>query len=145
MKPANNAPVYCAIYPGLAEIARSFGYALTIHGSMGRDFDIVAVPWAEVVGTPVEVIEAICYKYAVTLTPGDPAVMNHGRICYNLALMGEFYFDLSFIQFGRAASKLREGLNQAIEILATIVVDPSQLNEEEIHDLRTLERESRNI
>lgn len=43
MKPANNAPVYCAIYPGLAEIARNFGYALTVHGSLARDFVKVTV------------------------------------------------------------------------------------------------------
>ena len=134
MKPANNAPVYCAIYAGLAEIARSFGYALTIHGSMARDFDIVAVPWAATIGTPQQVVEAICTKYAVTLTPGDPAVMNHGRICYNLALMGEFYFDLSFTPVNlEAAIKLRDALDRSLELLKRIQagesIDASQIEE----------------
>ncbi|OKN23544.1 hypothetical protein AM343_001586 [Klebsiella variicola] len=34
MKPANFAPVYCALYPALAEIARKHGYAMAIHGTM---------------------------------------------------------------------------------------------------------------
>lgn len=35
---------------------------------------------------------------------------------------------------------LRGGLNQAIELLVTALVEPKQITEEEIHDLRTLEQ-----
>lgn len=44
MKPANNAPVYACMYQELAEICRAHGYALAIHGSMARDFDLIAIP-----------------------------------------------------------------------------------------------------
>ena len=48
MKPANRAAVYAAaLYPDLAEIAREHGYALAVHGSLARDFDLIAVPWRE--------------------------------------------------------------------------------------------------
>jgi hypothetical protein len=141
MKPANNAPVYCAIYAGLAEIARSFGYALTIHGSMARDFDIVAVPWAKEIGTPQQVVDAICEKYAVTMTPGDPAVMNHGRICYNLALMGEFYFDVSFIPVNLdAAIKLRDALDRSLTLIEKIRSGDS-VEDSRIEELKAIKSE----
>ena len=37
MKDPSYAPTYCALYPALANIARSHGYALAIHGTLGRD------------------------------------------------------------------------------------------------------------
>ena len=33
--------------PKMKEVAREFGYAITVHGSMERDFDIVVIPWTE--------------------------------------------------------------------------------------------------
>src|SRR5271154_4799160 len=45
VKPANNGPFYAAgLYPKLAEVFRSHGYALAVHGSLASDFDLVAVP-----------------------------------------------------------------------------------------------------
>lgn len=31
--------------PKMREVARELGYAIAVHGSMGRDFDIIVVPW----------------------------------------------------------------------------------------------------
>lgn len=31
----------------LRDIAREHGYALSVHGSVARDIDIVAIPWVE--------------------------------------------------------------------------------------------------
>lgn len=95
MKPANNAPMYCAMYPSLAEICRSHGYALAVHGTMARDYDIVAIPWGEELSHHDDVIRDITTKHAVTLI-GEPTLMRHGRMCYTLALYGEFFFDFSF-------------------------------------------------
>lgn len=47
MKQANRAPMFAVLYHGLAEVARSHGYALAIHGSVVTDLDLVAVPWTE--------------------------------------------------------------------------------------------------
>lgn len=38
--------------------------------------------------------------------------------------------------------RLRAGMNQAIELLVTAIHEPEQITEGEIHDLRTLERET---
>lgn len=35
------------ILPRLREAAKSHGYALGLHGSLRRDFDLIAVPWIE--------------------------------------------------------------------------------------------------
>jgi hypothetical protein len=53
MKLSNYAPIYAAaLYPELSEIARSHGYALAVHGSLARDFDLICVPWAVQISEP---------------------------------------------------------------------------------------------
>lgn len=42
----NVAALYATIFPRLIPVARRLGYALAVHGSMSRDFDVVAIPWA---------------------------------------------------------------------------------------------------
>jgi hypothetical protein len=45
------------MYPALVEIARRHGYALAVHGSMQRDFDLLAVPWTEEAGPPEPMLD----------------------------------------------------------------------------------------
>jgi len=97
MKPANFAPVYCAIYLGLAEIARAHGYALAIHGSLARDADLICIPWIAVPAEPAEVIAAMCAEYAIQEV-GQPGAKEHGRIAHTLSIaFGECAIDLSFM------------------------------------------------
>jgi hypothetical protein len=96
MKNANNAPLYVGMYPGLAEICRKHGYALSVHGSVARDFDLIAVPWADNPSEPQAVVNEIVSTFAV-LDRGFE-VKNHGRICYVLVVsFGECFLDLSFM------------------------------------------------
>lgn len=96
MKPANNAPMYCAMYVQLTEICRANGYALAVHGSMARDFDLIAVPWIKEPSNPEQVVSLITTQLAVSQID-EPVVMEHSRICYTLAMYGEFFFDFSFM------------------------------------------------
>lgn len=97
MKPATYAPVYCAMYPELARIAREHGYALAIHGSMQRDFDLICVPWAETVSDPLAVVDAMCDYYAIRKV-GDFEKKRHGRIAQTISIKwGECAIDLSFL------------------------------------------------
>ncbi len=97
MKPANFAPAYCAMYPKLAELARAHGYALAIHGTMGRDFDLVAIPWRDDPTSPRTLVDSITKKFAVNLI-GDAEQRRHGRIAYTLSIgFGECAIDLSFV------------------------------------------------
>lgn len=97
MKPANFAPVYLGLYPELAEIARKHGYALAAHGTMARDFDLVAIPWIEAAGDPEDVINEITSTFAIRRVK-TPSIKEHGRICYTLSVsFGECFLDFSFM------------------------------------------------
>lgn len=59
MKPANNAPFFACLYAGLCDIARQHGYALAVHGTMARDFDLVAIPWTDAAVSDKELVAAL--------------------------------------------------------------------------------------
>lgn len=103
MKNANFGPVYVCLYPELAELVRSHGYALAIHGSLARDFDLVCIPWTECPSPPEVVVKDITTKYAFKELPGEPPPTKklHGRLCYTLVVdFGECFLDLSFMPLG---------------------------------------------
>lgn len=94
--------VYCSMYSIIQEVARSKGYALAIHGSMQRDFDILAVPWIEKPAAPHDLFLAIKDSIAF-FWPNDPKhdkpeEKPHGRIAYNILLDGGYFLDLSIIK-----------------------------------------------
>lgn len=97
MKPANYAPVYACLYPELAEITRKHGYALAVHGSLARDFDLICVPWREEVTDPEVVVQEFVSAFAIK-TVGKPEIRCHNRLVYTLSLsFGECFLDLSFM------------------------------------------------
>lgn len=97
MKKANNAPMYACMYAELAEIARSHGYALAVHGSMARDFDLIAIPWTSEAAAPELVVESILKRWGGKLC-GDVGVMPHGRRVWTIGIMyGEMFLDLGFM------------------------------------------------
>ncbi len=44
---AYNRALLDLILPSMRRMAKDFGYAITVHGSLNRDIDLVAVPWRE--------------------------------------------------------------------------------------------------
>ena len=38
---------FISVLPGIRKAARECGYAIGVHGSLMRDFDLIAVPWVE--------------------------------------------------------------------------------------------------
>ena len=100
MKDANNAPFYAAgLYPKLARVFREHGYALAVHGSVGTDFDLIAVPWVQEAGDPHDVIKAILAKFAFEKIPSQeiPNSKPHSRCAYKLHLsFGDCSLDISF-------------------------------------------------
>jgi hypothetical protein len=50
---------YACALPALVEVARQHGYALSVHGSMHTDLDLIAVPWIEEASEAEELVEAI--------------------------------------------------------------------------------------
>lgn len=97
MKSANNAPVYASIYAEIAEEFRNHGYALAIHGSLIRDFDLIAIPWIEKPSTQEQVLNDIKGKFSIEKIIG-PNTTLHNRICYTLVMgWGNYSIDLSFM------------------------------------------------
>lgn len=68
MKPPTFAPAYVGLYPIVTEVAREHGYALAVHGTMERDFDLAAIPWAENAADPEKLIRAIAARIGYTLS-----------------------------------------------------------------------------
>lgn len=94
----NYAPVYAAaLYPDWCKLFQKHGYALAVHGSLARDFDMVAIPWTDGAAEPETIIKELIGRWAFK-TVGDPENKNHGRICYTVSCgFGECAVDLSFM------------------------------------------------
>lgn len=93
----NYAPVYAAaLYPELAKIFQKHGYALAVHGSLRKDLDLIAVPWAEKISPHEDILEEIAETY-VFRAIGEPTTKHHGRVAYFFSIgFGECAIDLSF-------------------------------------------------
>lgn len=60
-KPVKTKPhFYAVMLNGMQEIAKSLGYNLILHGSLSRDFDLVAIPWVDTPAKHIELIEGLC-------------------------------------------------------------------------------------
>lgn len=96
--PPSYAPVYAAAaYPEFAVLFREHGYALAVHGSLQRDFDLIAIPWVESPSPPEVIIEAITSKWAIHHI-GKVGEKLHGRRAYTLVIgYGHCTIDLSFM------------------------------------------------
>jgi hypothetical protein len=91
--------IYASYYPILRDIAIEHGYALAIHGTLTRDFDLIAVAWTNEAKTPIELLTAISKK--VGTHRNIPYVANeekpHGRTSYVIQAGSGGYFDISII------------------------------------------------
>lgn len=97
MKESNFAPMYAAMYPMLSELTRKHGYALAVHGSVARDFDLVCIPWIESPSSSQRVISAMVDEFAMKEV-GEPEIKEHDRQVFTLSVgFGECFLDLSFM------------------------------------------------
>ena len=93
----------------LREMARRLGYALAVHGTLKRDIDLIACPWAEdavsakaLAYSLRAVAEAVCGFAFINpredqawQQAGCPGMKPHGRLCWAFHLTGGPYIDLS--------------------------------------------------
>lgn len=103
------APTFAWMVPHVAAVARKFGYAIGLHGSMARDLDLIACPWTDQAAPAEALVEAIRESvggsirndpqtednkyYAETRNPNDKP---HGRRAWSIYFSGHrFYIDLS--------------------------------------------------
>jgi hypothetical protein len=92
--------MYVAYFGILQELANAHGYALCVHGSVVRDFDLIAVPFDVEVKPHQELLSAI--RKAVGVQESTNPVFDivgyepHGRTCYTIECGAGGYFDISF-------------------------------------------------
>lgn len=83
---------FLALLPKIRQAAREKGYAVGLHGSLARDYDLIAVPWVEEAADPDDLAEAIkdaagCVRWRVFRGEGSVGHRNqvdkpHGRLTY---------------------------------------------------------------
>lgn len=98
MKKSTMAPFYVGIYPILAEVARDHGYALAVHGTVARDFDLVAIPWTDEAVSADELMLALIERADYIRDPlilvdklfEEPLMAQkpHGRVAWSIPLEG---------------------------------------------------------
>jgi len=101
-------PMYAVLYPALVVIARKHGYALAVHGSMARDFDLIAVPWTAEAGEPGPMVDEmktavqgvyVHHEFDHLLTDSHITKKPHGRLSWSIHLTNKGadgpYLDIS--------------------------------------------------
>jgi hypothetical protein len=97
MKDATYAPMYCALYPQLAEISRKHGYAMAVHGTLGRDMDLICIPWVESPSDAAAVVKEITSTFSIRQV-GEPDTTFHGRERWAVSVgFGECFLDIQFM------------------------------------------------
>jgi hypothetical protein len=101
---------YSKLISPLRAVAVSLGYALAVHGSLARDIDLIACPWAELAVDARELAEAIRAEAERVLgyasmhahemgdeyfECGSPCAKPWGRLVWSYHLGGGPYIDLS--------------------------------------------------
>ncbi len=79
-------PIYALAYTNMVPVANQHGYALAIHGSLGRDADFVAIPWTPEAADPEVLVDALAASigWFKVDDKGEPGLKPHGRLAYNI-------------------------------------------------------------
>ena len=76
---------FLELLPAIREAAKKLGYAVGLHGSLARDYDLIAVPWVKDAADPDDLATAIkhaagCVQCRVFRDQGTEKP--HGRLVY---------------------------------------------------------------
>lgn len=109
-KPIHVKPsLYAYYFYELKAIAKKYGYNLSLHGSLNRDLDLIAIPWLQEVGNYEEMIHefaSLLGGCVMVQTEAQRHCFPHGRLSYIINLnRGEnsegedlmYYLDISVI------------------------------------------------
>lgn len=84
-------PRYQTLLPIIRWIAYNNGYAIGVHGSGQRDFDLIAVPWADEAVSADELVERLV-EAVEGVVERPPAAKPHGRRAWSIKLTGRCLF-----------------------------------------------------
>ena len=101
----------------LRERARELGWAVSIHGSLERDIDLIAVPWTERAHEPDALVNSFrqvltkLYGIGLEVGPNCEHPKPHGRLCWSFWIRPWTYIDLSV--YPSPATAGRKALQEA--------------------------------
>ena len=82
------------------KIARECGYAVGVHGSLKRDFDLIAAPWIENAKGNAFIVKRLCDELNAKII-GGAEYKPHGRVGVILQIDGYYkQIDLSIMPCG---------------------------------------------
>jgi len=103
MKQSTFSPLFASMYCGLSELVREHGYALTVHGTMNLDFDLVAIPWTNDAIDPEDLIKIVADRCNLLATGEfgtgiynmNPDIKPHGRKAWLIIIGSGATLDIS--------------------------------------------------
>lgn len=97
------------VLPQLRGVARSVGYALTVHGSLSRDLDLVAIPWVDGAKEPDVLLKALAQRcreltgWGHLEHPDQWTPKPHGRLAATIIASADVNLDLSVMPRAKGA------------------------------------------
>lgn len=94
------AVFFAAMWEDFRKAAMDYGWALSLHGSLATDMDIMAMPWSEEASDPKLMIHALrcCFDKPEAIKVDFADMPNHRRV-YTLSIWADFYLDINIIKF----------------------------------------------
>lgn len=103
------AQIYCELLPQIRDTAKDLGYAIAVHGSLTRDFDLVAFPWSDDACDKDMLVHAIMDTLHLSKVEKELSLQYeekpHGRTAYAIQLGMGAYIDLSIFEAKNEPSK----------------------------------------
>lgn len=101
LKLQGRSAFYAVLFDEMKQKAADLGYALTIHGSMMSDMDLLAIPWTEEVQPEAELVKELSDLLSPTVWKEfhfkEREEKPFGRTVYTLSIYSDWYIDLSII------------------------------------------------
>lgn len=92
-KPIHAKPsLYAFYFEVIKEIGKNYGYNIVLHGSINRDLDLIAIPWQEIIGDKMEMLNEIAKTLGGDIlveSDEDRKLLRnkfHGRECWVINL-----------------------------------------------------------
>ncbi|QIB32623.1 hypothetical protein [Ancylobacter pratisalsi] len=99
--------MYSMTIDPLRKVARQLGYAITTHGSLVKDIDLLAIPWTEdaveaevLAAAVIEIIRAADENEFAIVDRDCPRPKPHGRRCWSIHFTGGGFFDFGVMPRG---------------------------------------------
>jgi hypothetical protein len=92
---------YASLFNDFKVSAADVGYTLTVHGSLARDMDLIAIPWTEDAVDAETLVKVISETMGPTVYKKHhiktQTLKPHGRLVYTLSFYSDWFIDLSIM------------------------------------------------